>query len=140
MFKAILIFYIVCFALYIFFTRQPDYIDGEFTNGVIHYVADSNQKKVPKIFFTVDGKQYEANAFYALRSLKENENVQIIYDTSKPSKAAIYTWWGYWLRWDELLASIFFTIVLYFAATSITNRPAPESLIEELENEDRQKK
>lgn len=135
MFKAILTFYIVCFALYVFFTRQPDYMDGEFTNAVVHFVKDSNQNTVPFIFFTVDGKQYRVNAAYPLRSLKENENVRIIYDTSKPSKASIFSWWGYWLRWDELLGSIFFTIVLFFGAISITNRPAPESLIEELENE-----
>lgn len=63
MFKGIFIFYIICFALYVFFTRQPDYLDGQFTGGVIHYIKDSNQKTIPEIFFTVDEKQYHANAF-----------------------------------------------------------------------------
>ena len=72
MFKTILPFYIICFALYIFFTRQPDYLDGEFTAGVIHYIKDSTQKSAAKVFFTIDKTTYTANATYPLRNLKES--------------------------------------------------------------------
>ena len=66
-------FYVICFSLYIFFSRQPDYVDGEFTNGVIHYIKDSNQKPEPAAFFTVDTTNYKATAAYPFRNLKENE-------------------------------------------------------------------
>ena len=133
MLRTILPFYIICFVLYVIFTRQPDYPDGVFTSGVIHNVKDSNQKQVPKVFFTVNNTTYSANASYLLRNLKENEPVTVIYDTSKPAYAAVYKWWGYWLQWDELLASIIIPLILYYAATLITNRPTPEALIDEVE-------
>jgi hypothetical protein len=133
MLKTIIPFYIICFSLYIFFSRQPDYLDGEFTNGVIHYIKDSNQKQIPAVFFTVDTSNYQAKASYLFRNLKENEKVTVIYDTSKPANAAVYTWWGYWLQWDELLASILIPFVFYYGATLITGRPTPKALLGELE-------
>jgi hypothetical protein len=42
--KAIIPFYIICITLYIFFSRHPDYQDGEFTSGIIHYIKDSFEK------------------------------------------------------------------------------------------------
>jgi len=134
MFKSILPFYIICFALYIFFSRQPDYLDGEFATGIIHYIKDSTQKPAAKVFFTIDKTTYNANASYPLRQLKEKESVPVIYDTSNPANAALYKLWGYWLRWNELLASIIIPFVLYYAANAITSNPTPETLIEELEN------
>jgi len=133
MLKTLLPFYIICFALYIFFSRQPDYLDGEFTNGVIHYIKDSNQKQRPEVFFTVDTTGYKANAAYVFRRLKENEEVMVIYDTLKPANAAVYKWWGYWLQWDELLASILIPLVFYFGASLITRHPTPKTLLEEME-------
>ncbi len=140
MFKIILPFYILCFALYIFFSRQPDYLDGEFATGIIHYIKDSTQKPVAEVFFTIDKTSYSSKAFYPLRSLKENENVRVIYDTSNPLNAAVYKWWGYWLQWNELLASVFFTVLLFYAAKAITSNPTPEPLIEELENKNTKQK
>ena len=135
MFKTILPFYIICFTLYIFFSRQPDYLDGEFATGIIHYTKDSTQKPVAKVFFTVGKTIFHANAAYSFRHLKEREAVPVIYDTTNPSNAALYKLWGYWLRWNELLASILIPFVLYYAANAITSNPTPETLIEELENE-----
>ena len=140
MFKTILPFYIICFALYIFFTRQPDYLDGQFATGIIHYIKDSTQKPLAKVFFTIDEKTYAANAAYSLRNFKENETVAVIYDTSNPANAAVYKWWGYWLRWNELIASILIPLVLYYAAKAITANPTPETLIEELEDKERTKR
>jgi hypothetical protein len=134
MFKTILPFYIICFALYIFFSRQPDYLDGEFATGIIHYTKDSTQKTVAKVFFTIDKTNYNANASYPLRRLQERESVPVIYDTTNPSNAALYKLWGYWLRWNELLASVLIPFILYYAANAITSNPTPETLIEELEN------
>ncbi len=114
--------------LYIFFTRQPDYEDGEFTNGIVHYI-NTNANAV----YTIDNTTYTIKAGYIFRHLKENERVKIIYDTANPSAAAVYTWWGYWLQWQEFLASILIPLVLFFAAKAITGNPTPEALIEELE-------
>ena len=134
MFKAIIPFYIICFALYVLFSRQPDYQDGEFTPGVIHFIKDNKtQKTVAKAIFSVDKLQDTITAYYPLRQLKEGQSVNIIYQTSEPSKAAVYTWWGYWLQWNELLASVLIPFILLFAAKAITAGPTPEAIIEELE-------
>ena len=133
MIKTILPFYIICFALYIFFSRRPDYQDGEFTTGTIHYLKDSTRETQAKAIFTVDKISYTINTAYPLRSLKEGKAVTIIYETTDPAKAAVYSWWGYWLQWDELLASVLIPLVLLYAAKEITGRPTPEALVEELE-------
>lgn len=133
MIKAIIPFYIICLVAYIFFTRQPDYQDGEFTTGVIHYVTYSNKEPSPKALFSTYDSKDTIDAYYPLRRLKEGNSVRIIYDTSNPSKAAVYSWWGYWLQWDELLASILIPIILLYAAKAITASPTPEALVEELE-------
>jgi hypothetical protein len=66
--------------------------------------------------------------------------VLVIYDTSNPLNAAVYKWWGYWLRWNELIASILIPVVLYYAANAITSNPTPETLIEELEGNEHVKR
>ena len=126
--KVILPFYFICLLLYIFFTRQPDYADGEFANAVIHYI-----NKTPNAVFIINKRTYSINAAYVLRRLNEDENVTVIYETSNPSAAAVYKWWGYWLQWDEIIASMLIPLLLYYAAKQITGNPTPEALIEELE-------
>jgi hypothetical protein len=138
--KAIIPLYIICLVLYIFFTRQPDYQDGEFTTGVIHYVTNSNKKILPKAIFTAYNSKDTIDAYYPLRRLREGSHVRIIYDTSNTRKASVYSWWGYWLKWDELLASILIPFILLYAAKEITARPTAEGLIEELEMRDQQKR
>jgi hypothetical protein len=131
--KAIIPFYIICVALYILFTRQPDFQDGVFTTGIIHYIKDSSRKPIAKAIFSLDKLQDTINAAYPLRNLKEGEKVNIIYETSDPSKAAVYGWWGYWLQWDQLLASVLIPFILLYAAKAITASPTPEAVMEELE-------
>ena len=116
-----------------FFSRRPDYQDGEFATGVIHYMKDSTQKPVAKAIFSLDKARYVINATYPFRILKEGQNVTIIYETAEPSKAAVYAWWGYWIQWDELLASVLIPFILLSAAKAITAGPTPEALVEELE-------
>ena len=119
--------------LYIFFSRRPDYQDGEFTTGIVHYIKDSTQQPVAKAIFSVDRKQDTINAAYLFRNIKEGQSVNIIYENSEPSKAAVYQWWGYWLQWDELLASVLIPFILLIAAKAIIAGPTPEALVEELE-------
>ena len=134
LYKTIIPFYIVCFALYIFFSRRPDYQDGEFTTAIIHYSKDDKaNKSTPKAVFSVDNTKDTINAYYPLRRLQKGERVKIIYESSEPSKAAVYSWWGYWIKWDELLASILIPLILLYAAKAITAGPTPEALVEELE-------
>ncbi len=140
MIKAIIPLYIICLVSYIFFTRQPDYQDGEFTTGSIHCVTDSNKKLLPKAIFTTYDSKDTIDAYYPLRRLKEGSRVRIIYDTTNPSKAAVYSWWGYWLKWDELLTSILIPFILLYAAKAITARPTAEALLEELEMRDHSKR
>ena len=129
--KPALILYLVIFAFYIVFARQPDYFDGQFATGAIHFVRDSAAKAIlPKAFFTAGKKEYVADAAYLFRNFKEGERVKLIYDTSKPGNAAVYSLWGYWIRWGEILFSLAAFAVMYFIAVSITSHPSPESLID----------
>lgn len=140
MLKAIIPFYIICLALYILFSRQPDYQDGEFTSGIISYTTDSGGKTFPVANFSVSKTQFTINASYPLRRLEEAQSSTIIYETNNPAHAAVYSWWGYWLQWDELLASILIPFVFLYVAKAITARPAPEALLEELEMQNKPKR
>src|SRR5258706_13661044 len=133
MYKIILPFYILCFGLYVFFTRQPDYTDGEFINGTIHFIKDSAQSLLAKANFSVDKTPYTINGAYPLRKLNEGQKISVIYEASDPQQAAVYRWWGYWIKWDELIASVLIPCILFYAAIAITSNPTPEALIEELE-------
>lgn len=93
----------------------------------------ATKKPMAKAIFIVDKIQDTTNATYVFRNLKEGQTVPIIYETSNPKKAAVYFWWGYWLQWDELLASILIPFVLLYAAKAITASPTPEALLEEME-------
>ncbi|MEO8713003.1 MAG: hypothetical protein ABI405_12805 [Parafilimonas sp.] len=132
MYKKIIPFYIICFVLYVLFSRHPDFQDGEITSGNIHYIKDSTQKTVAKAIFSIHKLQDTISAAYPLRYLKEGQNVKIIYETSDPSKAAVYAWWGYWFQWDEISESIFITVILLYSAKAITAKPALKAEGEEL--------
>jgi hypothetical protein len=132
--KLILTLYIVCFPLYILFSRRPDYFDGELTKGTIHFANDSTKKLQPYAVYSVDEKKYLVNAAYLFKHYNEGETVSVIYETSQPEKGGVYSVWGYWLRWGELLFSILLLLVMYRAAVAITSNPTPESLIEQLED------
>ena len=136
MLKTVIPFYIICLALYILFSRQPDFQDGAFTPGIIHYINDSTGNPLPRATFSINKIQYTINAAYPLLRLQEGQPITIIYETNNPSRASVYNWWGYWLQWDELLASILIPLLLLYAAKAITARPDPEALLEELEMRD----
>jgi len=133
LFKIILPFYIICFALYVFFSRRPDYTDGEITKGIIHYITNPSTNKPEAKAIFVSDKFDTVSVGYPLRNYKEGDTVKIIYETAEPSKAAVYSWWGYWFKWDELLASVVLCFILSYAAKAITSRPTPQALIEEME-------
>ena len=141
MYKLIITLYITCFGLYVLFSRQPDYFDGEKTKGTIHFIKDSiTSKPHPVAIYTLNKIGYSINAAYLFRTYKEGEHVNIIYEGSLPEKAAVYSWWGYWFKWNEILFSLILLIVMFQIAVAITKNPTPESLIEQLESKSSRKR
>ncbi len=133
MFKSIATLYLTIFAIYVLFSRQPDYFDGETAPATIHFVKDSaTQKLKPEAFFTVGTSAYHVDAAYFLRSVKEGEKHEVIYELANPKKAALYKLWGYWITAGELAFSIIGFIVLFQVAVGINKNPTPEALMEQL--------
>ena len=132
--KLVIILYLSCFAIYILFSRQPDFFDSDTTKATIHFLQDSlSKKQEPFAQFAVNRMLYQIPAGYNFRNLHEGETVNIIYENEKPSHAAVYTFWGYWITAGELFFSIGLIIVMYYIATAITANPSPEAVIEQLE-------
>jgi hypothetical protein len=123
----------------VFYTREPDYQDSDYTKGIIHFIQDSQSHNTePVAFFTYLHHKYTVKADYLFKRYIEGQKVDIIYDTGDPSDASVYSLWGYWIRWKEFLAFIAIFVGLYQVAAALTSNPTPEALIEELE--DRRKK
>ena len=134
MFKSISLIYLALYGCFVIFARQPDYFDGEITSATIHFGIDSTTKKTVSFAdFSIGIKSYKVLASYPLRLVNEGDKTQVIYDSTNPTKAVVYSIWGYWILWDELLVSLVGYILLFLAAVSITKNPTPESLIEQLE-------
>lgn len=134
MYKSVTILYIVCFACYIVFSRQPDYFDGEKAPATIHWMMDSStHTRIPKAVFNDGHKEYAVDARYVLRNLPEGKKEEVIYETDQPEKAVLYRFWGYWMSWGELLATIGIYIALFQVAMAVTKNPTPEALMEQLD-------
>ena len=134
MFKVVAILFITCYPLFVFYTREPDFQDSDYTKGIINFTKDSQTHHTePVAYFTFLHQEYAVKADYLFKSYKEGQKVDIIYDTGDPSDASVYSLWGYWIRWKELLAIIAIFVGLYQLAATLTSNPTPEALIEELE-------
>ncbi len=132
MIKLLVFLYVLCFPLYVLFTRQPDWFDSVRTPAVI---VERNNELVAR-FHTVSDTLY-AEASYPLRSVKAGDNVEVIYEASQPQYAAVYSTWGYWIKWGEILASLALLFTVYLAAREITAGPDPSAVIDQLEENDR---
>lgn len=105
------------------FTRRPDYFDGQAIPAIIHFQKDiSKEKIVPFAYYQTGGRMYAIDAAYLFKNYRENEQIKIIYEASNPAQAGIYSWWGYWLRWQELLSSLIIYSILFYAAITITKK------------------
>jgi hypothetical protein len=133
MYKIVAVLYFVCFGLYILFSRQPDYFDGELSPATIHFVKDSTGATVPVAAFTVGKDAYQVPARYVFRQWKNGQRMQVIFDTSYPQQAVVYSWWGYWITWGEAVASVVLLLVLFQVAVQVTSNPTAEALAEEQE-------
>ncbi len=98
----------------------------------LSFTASQENKTIPKAVFIHDTITYAVDARYVLRNLPENKKVQVIYIASKPQKAVVYSWWGYWITWQEILVSFILLVALFQIAVAVTNRPTPEALLEQM--------
>jgi len=133
--KTVIAIYLVVFFTYILFTRQPDYFESETTEATIHIVKDSTGVSAPFAFYHAGRQDNKTDARYLFRNYAEGSTCRVIYNTEKPQSGAVYTFWGYWLSWQELIASIVLVVVLYQIAKTITRNPTPEGLLSELEDD-----
>lgn len=134
MYKGIAFLYTVCFVLYIIYSREPDYFDGEINIATIHWQKDSLENiLIPKAIFIENNTVYAIDARYVFRNLPEQKKVKVIYKTHKPSEAKVYSWWGYWIDWKEIFFSIILLIILFQIAVSINKNPTPQALVEQME-------
>lgn len=141
MFKPALIIYIACFGLYLLFTRQPDYFDGEMGKGKIHFLSDSTTRRQAAFAIYSTGRQeYSVKADYLFRNYREGEVVDVIYELSQPEKGTVYSWWGYWFTWGEVIFSLVLIVAFYKISHAVTNNPSPESVIEQMEYQPRKRR
>jgi hypothetical protein len=141
LYKTVIILYLVCFGSYLFLTRQPDYLDGEKAPAIIHWTYDSSTIQfIPKAHFNTGLKNYDVDARYIFRKWKEGEKTEVIYETANPEKAAVYAFWGYWISWGELAASILLLLALFQIAVSVTKNPTPEAVMDQLEIKEEKKR
>ncbi len=134
MYKTITLIYIALYGCFVLFARQPDCFDGEVTNATIRMVKDSATNALkPVATFSVGANKYVVATIYPLRFVKEGDALKVIYESSNPKKAVVYSVWGYWILWDELLVSSVIYLVLFQVAVGITSNPTPEALMEQLE-------
>jgi len=132
--KFLITSYLIVFATYVLFTREPDFFDSSTAHATIHFAKDSAGHTIPFAFYPVDKQQYRIDARYLFRMLSEGDKEEIIYSPQEPAKGAVYSWWGYWITWQELLASLALLIGLFQIAKAITRNPTPEGLLSELED------
>ena len=142
MYRSITLIYITLYGCFVIFARQPDYFDGEITSATIHFAKDSaSQALIPFANFSVGVKNYSVKASYPLRlRAKEGNKIEVIYDSTNPQKAVVYSVWGYWILWDELLVSLVIYLILFQVAVGITNNPTPDALIEQLDFKPKRKR
>lgn len=133
--KSATILFVVCFFLYLPFSRQPDYFDSEKTPAIII-------KKEGRIFaeFTEYGKYYYLPLDSKIYQSRIGERVEVIYELRAPAHAKIYTMWGYWFIPVELAWSFGAFSVLIGIAYATTHRPHPTAIEEQLKGVDAPKK
>jgi len=84
--------------------------------------------------------QHRIDARYIFRKWKEGDTLEVIYETNNPEKAAVYGFWGYWITWGELVASMALLLGLLLVAVIVTKNPTPGALVEQLEYKEEKKR
>ncbi len=133
MLRSVFILYVSCLGCYLLFTRQPDFFDGEKAPATIQMLYDSAANQtIPAAVYQAGGKWHHTDARYILRPIKLGQKVTVIYETATPETAAVYTFWGYWIGWGELLFSVIMYVLLLQVAYAVTTNPNAESFQEQI--------
>lgn len=83
--------------------------------------------------YSIGSKQYAVKANYLFHEYHPGEKLSVIVSHEHPERAAVYRFWGYWITWEELLASVVIAVLLFQVAVSITRNPTPEAVLEQME-------
>lgn len=127
MIKSAIILFLVCYLIYLPYSRVPDFVDSETAPARIVAQGDSVMA-----LYTEFGKPYSLKLDKQLYSNKIGQQVEVIYELSHPEKAAINQIWGYWLIGKELAWSFGIFALLLGVAFATTNEPHPDALAEQL--------
>ncbi|NCW11678.1 MAG: hypothetical protein EBV82_00705 [Chitinophagia bacterium] len=117
----------VCFLLYLPFSRNPDYFDSEVTPAII-----IQNKGVKMLQFVESGKTYQLPLTNAQSRVAVGQKVEVIYELSNPQHAKLNQFLGYWMQPSELIWTIGIFFVLLGVAFATTHRPHPDALKEQL--------
>lgn len=139
MYKAITIIFVTCFLLYLPFSRIPDAFDSVKADGIGVNMLDSatHSQKVFIQYTTNDKKVFNFDPSYLFLKYGVGEKVTVIYEESHPKKAAVAHVWGYWVRWQEILSCIVIYFLLFQLSLTMVKNPAPESVKEQEEYNNR---
>ncbi|GEO08949.1 hypothetical protein [Segetibacter aerophilus] len=122
MYKVVFILYVIIFSSYVLFTRIPDYFEGEFIKGVVSKASFSEETNEPELLIDYrvgnEKLQHKTNSWF-LTPYKQGQQVTIIYNPSDPAVSSIYAFIGYWIKWQELIYTSVFFVILFLAAKSI---------------------
>jgi hypothetical protein len=126
LYKAAIIIFLVCFSLYILFTREPDYFETEFTPGKI-VLTDSTDFTKKAVEYRVGKETFKVPITgWGASQVSKGQSVKVIYNASTPSEGAMYSLFSYWIKLPELLISIIVFIGLFAGAVFITGENQPD--------------
>ncbi len=142
LYRSVIILYLLAFAVYILFTRQPDYFERELTAGKVITADTMNAATLQKLRIHrgdhpvvqfAEGSQtfyYNGKDNFFQRSFTAGEAVKVVFDPGNPANANIFSFFGYWIEAKELLFSILGFAILLGVAIAITGKNEDISAIE----------
>lgn len=125
MYKGIIILYLVCFGTYVLFSRVPDYFEGAFVPGTVEDASFADGRNEPRLVvrYKVGSQAYHYySSTWRISRYQKGEKVMMIFDPSQPDRSALYTFFGYWIKWPELFFTAGFFVVFFLAAKTITGK------------------
>jgi hypothetical protein len=134
------VLFLVCFGIYILFSRQPDYFSSDTAIGTIQNVPLTDTSILhkykidtgdyPMVRYAVGGQVYylnEKDNILAKVGLSGSK-VTVIFDADYPEKAAIYKLTGYWIVLDEVIIFLLAYALLFGVAIAVTGKSKIETL------------
>lgn len=115
--KFLIAFYLFTFSVYVWFSRVPDWFESETIAADVKTFGDENFAE-----YTVKKRVYQLPVIGKAAGSK----VDVIYNPTKPGEAKIYSLFGYWIDWKEVLISLGILFVGHYAAQSIVANPSKQ--------------